>query len=738
MHQYDVIATNSGGPSNVATVTITVVNPEPPVLAASSSTVAGIVGEEIDSIFFTNTGGNIMDGGCQLTSSGGSATTDLSGLVLSVSENNRNCVLTGVPTMVSDVGGIIYDVTATNAGGTSSAARVTITVVDPQAPNLADIVISLMGGGTIGTAILKVEEEIDPIIFTNSGGPVREGAQGCELTSSSGFDTGATLPAGLILSSTTDRASRTCQITGTPTAVTPYSEYKITGKNATGTDPATVGIEVNKGTDTLSFGEVTAASAGATVTVSGDGTIASINFIANATFTRTAALDSGRSLGSATIDYASDTAGVATVDASGIVTIVTAGSTTITATLMGDDNYNAVASYTLAVEPVVTGNLANAGPQTYVLRPDSSGVAIDPIVFANSGAAMTSCTATLPTGLSVDVSDDDTCEITGAPTAATDATTYTITGMNGATSTAVVTIAVVAVEDFPDFDISSNSETTGLTPGNFYSVAYSTMVDFASPTTSSDATTHPKVQWSATGGVTMVNYQAAIGVGRFQVTQSADLNVAAPVNLGDYAEGYVAFDIRVPDYGSYTSMVVKSDSASVDDAVQNLGQVGHGAWQTIFFPVTEYIDAEVDLTAVTTTFVIYPDEVTQATSEELDFMLRNIRWTNTKPSLGSSAPALANIAGTRTFTVGEEITPITFTNSGGDVTSCEISSSTGSNPLDSSSYLGLAISVFSGTCQITGTPTGPDTSDTYIVKATNAGNEDEATVTFEIVAAAGS
>ena len=723
VHRYDVIATNAGGPSNVATVTITVINPDPPVLVAPNpATADGTVGAEIDLIVFTNTGGDIMDGGCQLTSSGGSATTDLLGLVWSVSEDNRNCVLSGTPT---EAGVRQYDVIATNAGGPSGAATVTITVVNPQAPNLADYVISLMNGGTISTARLKVGEEFTPIIFTNSGGDVQADAQeGCELTSSSGFDIGAMLPAGLTLTSTTGRDPRTCQITGTPTIVTPYSEYKITGMNAGGTDPATVGIVVNKGTDTFTFGEV----ANNAVTVSGDGTIASINFIANATFTRTATIDSGRSLvNSARIVYTSSAESVATVDAaSGAVTILTAGNTTITATLTDDANYEGVGTYALAVEPVVTGDLANAGPQTYVLRPDSNGANIDPIVFVNSGEDMTSCTATLPAGLSVVVSADKSCEITGVPTAATAATTYTITGVNDVTSTAVVTLAVVTPSDFPDFDISSDSEATGLTSGNFYSVAYSAAGDFSDIAVSS---THAKVSWSATSGVTMVNYQATTGVGRLQVTQSADPSMAAPVNLGDYAEGYIAFDINVPDYGSYTNMVVKSDSAGVTNAEQNLGQVGHGAWQTIFFPVTEYITAGVDLAAVTTVFVIYPDEDIQATSEALSFMIRNIRWTNTEPFLGLGAPALADIAGMRTFTANEEITPITFTNSGGHVTSCVFSS--GGEPI-TGSYLSIA--VFSGTCRITGRTREfvGHPLDTYIITATNAGNEDEATISIAI------
>ena len=545
------------------------------------------------------------------------------------------------------------------------------------------------------------------------------------------------LPRGLVLGVVRNNNGITCQITGAPVEVSDSRTYTITATNEGGTQEGiTVTIEVGKADDTsFAFPMTTfVATVGDEPSVpqlasgKGDGAV---------TY---AVLDStSMSMPRVTDPIATVDDGTGTV---GEVTVKAAGTVIVQAAITGSTNYNdATATYTLIVQPAPGGDLANAEERTYALRADSSGVAIDPIVFVNSGAAMTDCTVspTLPAGLSVGVSDDDTCEITGAPTVAITATIYTIAGTNSrGANMATVVITVVAVEDFPDFDISG-SEATGLASGNFYSVVYSEMGDFTDTATSNNAA-HAKVQWSASSGVTMVNYQAAAGVGRFQVTQSADPTVAAPVNLGDYAEGYVAFDINVPNYGNYTSMVVKSNSADVDDAVQNLGQVGHGAWQTIFFPVTEYADEMVDLAAVTTVFVIYPDEETQdqTTPEALSFMIRNIRWTNTKPSLGSGAPALADIAGTRTFAVGVEITPITFTNSGGDVQAngCTLFSSQGSGSTSlGQSFRGLTISVFSGTCQITGTPTGA-ARFSYFMRATSGSDTDDATVAFEIVVVA--
>ena len=89
------------------------------------------------------------------------------------------------------------------------------------------------------------------------------------------------------------------------------------------------------------------------------------------------------------------------------------------------------ASVTMTVS-LLAPSLADAPLQSYFL-----GRGISPLSLANSGGgALTSCSAdSLPTGLNVAVSSDgNSCAITGAPTATSVETTYTITATNAAGS----------------------------------------------------------------------------------------------------------------------------------------------------------------------------------------------------------------------------------------------------------------------------------------------------------------
>ena len=225
---YDVIATNAGGPSSAVRVTITVTPQAPVLVAPNPATVTGIVGQAIDPITFTNNGGAVVEDGCTPSSQ---LVLDVNGLTIGAVDDGGKltCQIEGIPLKAAE--GIEISVTATNAGGTSDPVTVTITI-NPKAPDLANIA---------GTRTFAAMVEIDPIIFTNgNGGDVQADAQGCEFTSSSGSST--MLPAGLTLSNTAD--NQTCQITGTPTTVTPSMQYTITAMNLGGSDTATVTIVV--------------------------------------------------------------------------------------------------------------------------------------------------------------------------------------------------------------------------------------------------------------------------------------------------------------------------------------------------------------------------------------------------------------------------------------------------------------------------------------------------------------
>ena len=181
---------------------------------------------------------------------------------------------------------------------------------------------------TTGYSFAK-DQPISPITFTNAGGVVA--ANGCSVNTP--------LPRGLNI-----RVSGTaCEITGTPEVVADSGNYIITASNSAGGDMFTIAIVVNKGTDILSFGAVINSA----VKLSSDGTMASVDYVANLSFARAA---TSASATGATTYTSGNTATATVVQGTGEVTIVGAGVAVITAMRASDANYaKATAHYTLNV-----------------------------------------------------------------------------------------------------------------------------------------------------------------------------------------------------------------------------------------------------------------------------------------------------------------------------------------------------------------------------------------------------
>jgi len=133
-----------------------------------------------------------------------------------------------------------------------------------------------------------------------------------------------TLPGGLTFNSNNGT------ITGTPTNAV-STNITVTADNSFGTssNAATIGVAIAKGTQTITFAALPAKVAG------------------DAPFTLSATANS-----TLTVSYASSSSSVATVSGN-TVTVVGAGTTTITASQVGDDNWNAATdvSQTLTVYP---------------------------------------------------------------------------------------------------------------------------------------------------------------------------------------------------------------------------------------------------------------------------------------------------------------------------------------------------------------------------------------------------
>ena len=210
---YTITATNAtGADSTPATVSITVAPARPDLANAPAANLTA--GTEITTINFVNSGGGMLTN-CAVDK------TLPTGLDLDRTSDNASCEITGTPRVVS--GPTTYTVTATNAtGADSTPATVSITVA-PARPDLANASAANLIAGT----------EITTITFTNSGGGM---LTGCAVDK--------TLPTGLDLDRTSDNSS--CEITGTPNAVSGPTTYTVTATNATGADStsATVSITV--------------------------------------------------------------------------------------------------------------------------------------------------------------------------------------------------------------------------------------------------------------------------------------------------------------------------------------------------------------------------------------------------------------------------------------------------------------------------------------------------------------
>ena len=98
-----------------------------------------------------------------------------------------------------------------------------------------------------------------------------------------------------------------------------------------------------------------------------------------------------------------------------------------------------------------------------------------------------------------------------------------------------------------------------------------------------------------------------------------------PVNLADFSEGALVFDIKVLDYAETTSGIsYKVDCiypCSTGDQV--LGVVGDGQWETITIPVADLVTLGLNVNSVNTGLVIYP---TWGDQQGVTLQVDNIRW----------------------------------------------------------------------------------------------------------------
>ena len=666
---YTVTATNVTGMDTV-TVSITVVPARPSLANAPAANL--IAGTEATTITFINNGGE------SLTNCGVNPPLP-TGLMLSLTSGNTSCQIAGTPDAATAV--TTYTVTATNATGTDMAT-VAITVA-PARPSLAD-----------ASANLKTGDRAT-ITFTNNGGGA---LTRCTVNSS--------LPTGLTLDRTSDNAS--CEIIGTPTAVSVQTTYTVTATNVTGSDTADVSITVaaslaqpalaNVGTANLTVGEP------ATITFANGGGGSLTSCRVNTT------LPTGLMV--------SRTNGNASCQITGTPDVVS-GQTAYTVTATNATG-NDTATVAITVAPA-RPDLADAAAASFI-----AGTEITAISFINNGGRMlTNCAVNppLPTGLMVSRTNSDaSCQIAGTPSVASGQTTYTVTATN-VTSMDTATVSITVAPARPDLAnasaanfIADTEATTIAFINNGGGALTNCAVNPPLPTGLNVSLTDDNASCRIAGTPSVVSGQTTHTVTATNVTgmDTATVSITVAPARPDLANAVAANFIAGTEItaisftnnggGMLTNCAV---NPPLPTGLMVSRTTGNASCQIAGTP---------SVVSGRTTYTVTATNVTGNDAATVSITVEPAR------------PSLAN-ASAANFTAGTEATTIAFTNGGGGMlTNCAV------NPLLPT---GLMVSRTNGnaSCQIAGTPSVVSGRTTYTVTATNATGMDTATVSIAVVPA---
>jgi len=681
---YTITASNAGGSGNT-NVTLSCVNPPPPVISYTPSTNTYVDGTAISTLTPSNSGGPVT-GGYALTGT----------LPTGLTFNTSTGAISGTPSGISPT--TTYTVTATNAGGSGSTA-VTLTV-NPKLPAISY---------TPSTNIYPVGTAITPLTPTSTGGTVAS------------YSISPGLPAGLSFSTSTG------VISGAPTVATTATIYTITATNVTGSTNTTVNLTVNPLPPVISYTPstniYTVGTAITTLTPANTGGPAvsysiDIALPAGLTFNTI----NGKISGTPTIDITATTFTITATNAGG------SGSTTVNLTVYPlppvisyspstqvytvgstispwDPINTGGASSSYSIGPTlppglsfdnttgeITGSPTGTSPlTTYIISADNdggtgttsikiscvnpaapnisytpstnvytAGTAIATLTPANSGGAATSYSIdiTLPAGLSFDTT---TGIISGTPTTTSPATTYTITANNAAGSgSTTVNLKVNPSGPNISYTPSTNAYTVGtaitpLTPANTGGAVTSYSISGSLPAGLSFNTSTGVISGTptATSAVTTYTITGTNATGSSNTTVSLSVNNNAP-NI-TYTPGTVTYSVG----STITPATPTNTGGAVASYTISGGTLPSGL---SFNTSTGVISGTPSVVFATTTFTI---KATNASGNSS---------TNLIITVSPHAPVISYTPSTNVYALNATIPTLTPTNTGGAVTGYSYSS----------------------------------------------------------------
>ncbi|MFN7685254.1 MAG: putative Ig domain-containing protein [Oligoflexia bacterium] len=635
---YTLTASNGVGSSSSA-YSITVVDVVPAIQYLGSPQTL-TVGQALSTWIPVNTGGVVTQ--CAVSPA----------LPSGLSLNSVDCSISGTPTQVSS--STQYTVTATNTGGQNQTTlQLTVQDVPPQ------------------IAFSPLSRTFTQGVAISSFGPNRTGGSITQCSVS------PALPAGLLLAT----VSGNCEISGTPTAVTPPGSYLFTATNTGGTATASLSIEIVDPPPQISY------------------STSPFTWTRAGTLTPTSPTNSGGPILSCTVNPALPGGLVLSSNCtlSGAPSAIqTALPYTITASNSGG---SASTSITITVNDTLP--VISYSPNTLVSTKDTT---IATQSLSNSGGAIVSCSVSpsLPTGLSLTSS---TCAISGTPTVVSAQTTYTVTATNSGGS-ASTQFTLTVNDQTPDIYYSPNLITA--TRGTAITSVY--------PVNAGGIITGCTISPALPAGMSFNSNFCSIS-GTPSVTSLTTAYTVTATNSGGTSEANLLITVNdTPPVITYspTTLTATSGTAITASTPSSTGGSFTSCTSNPTLPAGLSISNACTIsgtpTAITASAVY---TITATGSGGSGSTLYTIVVNDTLPNLTYTGSP---------FTWGRNVTSVNLipTNSGGTVTSCSIT------PLLPT---GLSIS---STCAITGIATVLSPATTYTVSATNSGGTITRTISIQI------
>ena len=716
---YSVGAYNAGG-SNSADISITVVNPLPPVLV-SPSPQRFTIGTRIAPVIFGNSGGAAIRS-CIVLSVNGSPWSEELGLSVTPTANRTSCQIYGIPSQLQEAA--TYAVRADNAGGDNSA-DILITVID--SPPVLD--------SNRARHLIFVTNTNSRVVIDYNGGEI--------INCTTEMRSDAAWPQGLDVTPTYNRHG--CEISGWPSQWQVEEDYDVVAHNSGGHSSASISITIH---DLLPI--LASPNPSAQIFVQN-------NPITPVLFGNTGGrVTNCEIVGDNSADWPLGLILNPTPDEDSCQITGTPSQlqTAIHYTVKADNSGYNIESHSASIEITVVDIppvLASPSPQRFTMHYN-----ITPVPFNNTGGRVTSCekvgdnSADWPVGLNVvPTPDSSSCQISGyAAQLQEEATTYAVTATNsGGDSSATIRFTVTDIRPVLDRRrnlhlnlvrdqpiIERNHDI--IRPGD--PVILNTNLGAIT-----DCTTEMRSGTAWPLGLRVYPMHAGSGCEisgtptRWQTT--ADYDVVAHNSGGDSRAS-----ISITIHDSFPRLASPNPSAQIFVQYDPITPVLFGntggrvtsceivgdnsaAWPV---GLTVVPTPHKDSCQVTGT----PTQLQAAIQYTVKADNRGFNDDHNSASIEitvvDSPPVLASPS-PQQFTIDTSITPVLFGNSGGAaITSCEI---VGDNSADWPAGLNVAPTAYGTNCRILGIPSQLQGATTYTVTASNAGGDGSAAISITVV-----